>query len=848
MKQYRKLFAILLCLNLLLPLLPSFARAEGNGNDPAARPGRVLVALGDSFASGEGIGSFFGESLPMEEKCQNEDWLAHRSTQAWACQLRLPGADGSMLENLGTNFFFAASSGAVTDNIDNSYNASTGTTGRQVKEYDRDGCAGAHYLPGQLDVFYNNPDLNRYDVDYVTLSIGGNDVGFEAIVAEAARNPVYGSPVYDMVADRLDHFDDPGGIGEKLTNTYRRVAEAAPNATIIVTGYPELLDYSGNGALFSEYGAKFINDGVNQFNWRIEKLIRKLKSEGIKIEFVNVAQEFRNHQAYSSDSYINGVMFGTQPQDLKEYGKLDPSPYSIHPNARGAEAYARCVQARIDALEAEKNQQLSEKQNIVLVLDTSGSMEGSPIQQTRSAAKSFIDQVLSGDASIGIVTYSSSASQRSSFSRNADALKSIVDGIDTGGMTNTDAGISTAASMLSGVTKGKRVIILMSDGLANEGRTGAELMEYIESLKNQGIYFYTLGFFEDLSGSDLSEGQSSMESIASPGYHYEVENADQLVNFFNDIADQINGQNYSYVRIACPVDVEVSCGGETLSSVTDSTRTSFGTLTFEAGDGDGNGRDDRTKILRLREDGTQYDIVISGNGEGVMNYTAGFMDENGEYTDLREIRDVPITEQTRINANADRNSATTLRVDADGDGRVDQVLTEGGPPPVSAPNLWWVFVLGGIVLAGGAAAVFLLLRKKRVAVQRPALAGGYVAPGVYPAPGAYPAPGGFTAPGEVPPAPPVTEHPASPTQPAGDLFCGNCGARHDGSAPFCGVCGAPLSPNRVLEPEVVQESELSPESEFSPEPENVSAYKYCWSCGAKVKTSATFCGTCGAKL
>ena len=38
-----------------------------------------------------------------------------------------------------------------------------------------------------------------------------------------------------------------------------------------------------------------------------------------------------------------------------------------------------------------------------------------------------------------------------------------------------------------------------------------------------------------------------------------------------------------YVRIACPVDVTVTSGGETLSSREDSenTRTSFGTLTYE---------------------------------------------------------------------------------------------------------------------------------------------------------------------------------------------------------------------------------------------------------------------------
>ncbi|MBS1335046.1 MAG: hypothetical protein HP054_05145, partial [Blautia sp.] len=64
---------------------------------------------------------------------------------------------------------------------------------------------------------------------------------------------------------------------------------------------------------------------------------------------------------------------------------------------------------------------------------------------------------------------------------------------------------------------------------------------------------------------------------------YEVANADDLVFFFQDMADQINGQKYIYVRIACPVDVTVTYRGEMLSSAEEnqSLRTEFGTLTFE---------------------------------------------------------------------------------------------------------------------------------------------------------------------------------------------------------------------------------------------------------------------------
>jgi len=93
---------------------------------------------------------------------------------------------------------------------------------------------------------------------------------------------------------------------------------------------------------------------------------------------------------------------------------------------------------------------------------------------------------------------------------------------------------------------------------------------------------YTLGFFEQL-GSSKTSAQHPMEHIANSVCHYEVASADDLVFFFGDIADQISGQKYIYVRIACPVDVSVSYDVQTLCSAEDplNLRTDFVTLTFE---------------------------------------------------------------------------------------------------------------------------------------------------------------------------------------------------------------------------------------------------------------------------
>ena len=170
-----------------------------------------------------------------------------------------------------------------------------------------------------------------------------------------------------------------------------------------------------------------------------------------------------------------------------------------------------------------------------------------------------------------------------------------------------------------------------------------------------------------------------MERIATDGCHYEVASAEDLVFFFGDMADQINGQKYIYVRIACPVDVSVTYNGETLNSSENNQnlRTAFGTLTFEENDEAlSEGADDRVKVLRLKE-GIDYDLELVGTGRGIMNYTIGFMDEAGEYSDLRKFENVKITKNTEIDTVAGVSSESVLNIDEDGDGKYDLKLRAG---------------------------------------------------------------------------------------------------------------------------------------------------------------------------
>lgn len=361
----------------------------------------------------------------------------------------------------------------------------------------------------------------------------------------------------------------------------------------------------------------------------------------------------------------------------------------------------------------------SDERDIVLVLDRSGSMEGTPIQETIKASTDFVDTILEEDASIGVVTYDSIAERNADFSMDKNFLTQTVSGISSGGGTNMESGLQEAQQMLANSNAKKKIIVLMSDGMPNDGKQGEELIAYADEIKDSGTLIYTLGFFENM-GSDKSSAQYLMEELASDGCHYEVASADDLVFFFGDIADQINGQKYIYVRIACPVDVSVTYEGETLNSSDEdlNVRTDFGTLTFEESESEqaeSEEKDDRIKVLRLKE-GADYDLEIVGTGYGTMNYTIGFMDDDGNYDDFRRFENIRITKRTKIDTVAEVSSESILNIDDDGDGKYDTRLRaeeNGYGEEVKTPE-WVIFALGGAgILIFIDISIFIVLRMRK---------------------------------------------------------------------------------------------------------------------------------------
>lgn len=196
----------------------------------------IVVSLGDSYSSGEGITPFYGQE---ENRTSNPDWLAHRSRFSWSSQLIVEGIEGTLSEHRDKNWFFVAASGAVTDNLTNSFE----------KEYDRDGKKGTYFLDPQLNVFDN---FEENTVDYVTMTFGGNDVGFVDIITTAVTDTLFSVPYINPrklsanLAATWEQFYADGGIKDDIKSAYELISKkAGSNAHILVAGYPQLLEKNG---------------------------------------------------------------------------------------------------------------------------------------------------------------------------------------------------------------------------------------------------------------------------------------------------------------------------------------------------------------------------------------------------------------------------------------------------------------------------------------------------------------------------------------------------------------------------------------------------------------------------
>ncbi len=183
--------------------------------------------------------------------------------------------------------------------------------------------------------------------------------------------------------------------------------------------------------------------------------------------------------------------------------------------------------------------------DIVLVLDRSGSMSGSPLANLKNGAKKFIDIIdeatdslqdgqIGYGSHIGIVSFADSATQDTQLITSVDDLKAAVNALSAGGRTNHADAFTKATQLFDPASTNERVIVLFTDG---QTTIGANPNPVAEAAREQGIIIYCIG----LSGNGGIDEQALHDWASDPSSSYVAITPDdeELEQLFEDLAKNI---------------------------------------------------------------------------------------------------------------------------------------------------------------------------------------------------------------------------------------------------------------------------------------------------------------------
>lgn len=285
--------------------------ALGGGTSPLGGSGSPVtsyVAMGDSYSSGEGVQPYFAGSDTAQDRC-------HRSEAAYPNFVQSPEDPRPLRQRdaLGepVSWAFIACAGATTDNV---------ISGGQDRWTE----------PPQLDQGVVTPAT-----ELVTLTIGGNDVMFSEVLNECAlpdcldpAAQMNGQPFKDWLDQML------AGVGPKVKTTLDSIKGIAPDARVVLLGYPRLfppfaeertacprLIVSG----FSSAEQTFLNEKGAELN---DVLAAAAGSAGA--EFVDMQEPFSGHEVCGRlGEWING------PYIALDGTSIEGEDRSFHPNEAG---------------------------------------------------------------------------------------------------------------------------------------------------------------------------------------------------------------------------------------------------------------------------------------------------------------------------------------------------------------------------------------------------------------------------------------------------------------------------------------------------------------------------------
>lgn len=194
-----------------------------------------------------------------------------------------------------------------------------------------------------------------------------------------------------------------------------------------------------------------------------------------------------------------------------------------------------------------------ERASVMLVTDTSGSMnatdvEPSRLQAARDAAGSFLDSV-PDELQVGLVAFAQSPRTVIRPTDEHDAIRATVDGLDADGGTGTGDALRAALAALPKPEGGRRApaaVVLLSDGATT---SGADPVEVARRARADGVPVYTVAL--GTAGGTIQQPDGTVQSVppdpealrriasTSGGEAFAAEDAGQLEAVYERLGSQI---------------------------------------------------------------------------------------------------------------------------------------------------------------------------------------------------------------------------------------------------------------------------------------------------------------------
>ena len=285
------------------------------------------VALGDSFSSGEAAVSGTGQDLSnsffpgtwQDKNATN----CHRSKYAYSVEIaRQLGEPNPFRPD--ANYDFRACSGAVLRNLI--------TRPQYGPQSDDPEGKNQQYTGEDLQI-----DHIHGDERLVTVSIGGNDLGFAGILtycnkAKNCQNALDGT--YRQHEAMVDN--DIKALYPRLFSFYKLLRERSNNAPVFVMGYPTIVSSTPNDSFIEGFDQGEIDYMLPRF--KVFKNMMAKAAADAGVHFVDPDPFIGNHRYGDSDSYFAPFYIQDELSDAAGKGK-----FAFHPTRQGQAKMAEAM-------------------------------------------------------------------------------------------------------------------------------------------------------------------------------------------------------------------------------------------------------------------------------------------------------------------------------------------------------------------------------------------------------------------------------------------------------------------------------------------------------------------------